>query len=416
MAHVFISYAHKNEDFVGELKKKLKNAGIMPMVDKDFLDAGTNWHDEIDRAIQNAFAVVVVLSPDAFESKYVTYEWAYAIGLGIEVIPIMFETTELHPRLALIQYIPFTAHFNLDSAWKQLTKTLKKLEQPKREIADNNEIMSLLDDALDEYRNGNLDGAVGIYETALSRASNHVKPQVCVQFAYVLGKLSQPDLARAEKLLDEALAIRTDFPMALATNGFLQSLIARQMKNDPQEANRLYIKAIGLLSEALNFEPYMRDMDNESWWGTLGGVYRRNDNLADAIKAYEQAVKVTPHSSYPRSNLALLYMANNQQDKMKRTYRVVERLARTKLQQYFADAWTHADLLISNLALAKYDEAKAAEEDFFDILPADLSQTVLGSYIDTLHRLSKVLTLDEAAQIQGFIDQAQAQLDLKSVS
>lgn len=407
MTHVFVSYSHKDGEFVGELQNQLTKAGIGIKIDSQFLEPGKNWHEKIDSEIQQAFAVVVVLSPDAFESKYVTYEWAYALGLGIAIVPLMLIKTELHPRLEPLQYIEFTKHFNLQPSWDKLIHTLKDLEKPPREIAaPNSEIMTLLDNARGEYLNGNLEGTLEIYEQALSRASDQVKPQVCVQMAYVLCKPKEPDLDRADELLQEALALRADFPQALATRGLVQSLMARKAP-DVREANRLRIKAVGALEEALNAEPYMRDMDNESWWGTLGGVHKRADNLPEAIRAYDQAVKVTPQSSYPRSNLALLYMMSNQPDLMKRTYRVVERLARTKVQQNFSDYWTHTDLLVADLAQGKYDGAEADEQDFFDIIPGEVAQTVVGGYIDTMQRLAAVLTPDEATHIQPFIEHAQ---------
>ena len=85
MPHVFVSYAHKNADFVAELKKKLIEADIEPMIDTDFLHPGEDWRQEIDNAIRNSFALIAVMTPEAFKSQYVTYEWAFALGVGIKV-------------------------------------------------------------------------------------------------------------------------------------------------------------------------------------------------------------------------------------------------------------------------------------------------------------------------------------------
>ncbi len=62
----------------------------------------------IDLAIKDAFALIVIMTPEAKASEYVTYEWAFAWGVGVKVIPIMLKTTPLHPRLEALQYLDFT--------------------------------------------------------------------------------------------------------------------------------------------------------------------------------------------------------------------------------------------------------------------------------------------------------------------
>ena len=46
------------------------------------LRPGSDWRQEIDRAIRDSFVLIVVVSPDSKASEYVTYEWAFALGLG----------------------------------------------------------------------------------------------------------------------------------------------------------------------------------------------------------------------------------------------------------------------------------------------------------------------------------------------
>jgi hypothetical protein len=48
------------------------------------------------------------MTPEAKESEYVTYEWAYATGAGVKVVPLMVKTTQMHPRLESLQYLDFT--------------------------------------------------------------------------------------------------------------------------------------------------------------------------------------------------------------------------------------------------------------------------------------------------------------------
>ncbi len=129
MTHVFISYAHKNADFTHDIAHKLAKMGIETWIDRNRLVAGDNWRTEIDQAITNSFAVIVVMSQDAFESKYVTYEWAFALGQGKRVIPILIEDTSFHPVLEAIQYIDFS---NDDQNWTNLLTTLETLKKQVR--------------------------------------------------------------------------------------------------------------------------------------------------------------------------------------------------------------------------------------------------------------------------------------------
>ena len=52
--------------------------------------------------------LALLMTPEAKSSEYVTYEWAFAWGVGIKVIPIMLRATQLHPRLEALQYLDFT--------------------------------------------------------------------------------------------------------------------------------------------------------------------------------------------------------------------------------------------------------------------------------------------------------------------
>jgi hypothetical protein len=52
--------------------------------------------------------LIVVVTPSAKASEYVTYEWAFAWGVGVKVIPVLLEPTPLHPRLEVLQYLDFS--------------------------------------------------------------------------------------------------------------------------------------------------------------------------------------------------------------------------------------------------------------------------------------------------------------------
>ena len=70
--------------------------------------------------------------------------------------------------------------------------------------------------------------------------------------------------------------------------------------------NELYNVAEARLLEALQLDPVLLTPDGESYYGTLGSLYRRQGRIEDALDTYRRAADVTPQRSYPFVNLAML--------------------------------------------------------------------------------------------------------------
>jgi TIR domain len=123
MKHTFVSYAREDKVFARQLTSRLRESGRIPWQDLRNLRGGDHWQVKIDEALQKAEALVVVMSPPATKSQYVTYEWAFALGAGVPVIPVVVKKrTALHPRLNYIQYIDFTTRRG--TPWVDLRKAL----------------------------------------------------------------------------------------------------------------------------------------------------------------------------------------------------------------------------------------------------------------------------------------------------
>src|ERR1039457_359357 len=122
MAHVFISYKREDVDFAENVSSRLEREGSDVWADSK-IAAGEEWRNAIDVAIRNSVALIVIMTPEAKASEYVTYEWAFAWGIGIKVIPIMVRPTTLHPRLEALQYLDFT---NIKSRpWDRLIEEVR---------------------------------------------------------------------------------------------------------------------------------------------------------------------------------------------------------------------------------------------------------------------------------------------------
>jgi HEAT repeat protein len=123
--HVFISYKHDEKEFADMLRRQVQMAGFSVWLDEEELRAGENWREAINQAIKESFALILVITPNATSSEFVTYEWAFAQGAGIKVIPALLKPTKLHPQLEMLQYLDFS-----DLArppWEKLIRRLWEL-------------------------------------------------------------------------------------------------------------------------------------------------------------------------------------------------------------------------------------------------------------------------------------------------
>jgi hypothetical protein len=128
MNHIFISHSHEDSDFAEILHSRLEQEGFSVWRDIG-IHGGEDWRLEIDQAIKEAFTLIVVMTPEAKASEYVTYEWAFAWGTGVKVVPILLKRTLLHPRLESLQYLDFTNR--KARPWDTLTEVLREAETPK---------------------------------------------------------------------------------------------------------------------------------------------------------------------------------------------------------------------------------------------------------------------------------------------
>lgn len=256
-----------------------------------------------------------------------------------------------------------------------------------------------------QYRAQDLKGARETYERALQLDPRN--PVIHYRIGYVAVQSDQFD--DAVRHFERALEIDPDFPLAQAALGFTFRRLADKTP-EGIERETLLNQAEAKFLAALKSSPKLVDDDGESWWGSLGGLYRRRGQLDQAIQAYEQAAIVTPHSSYPFSNLALLYMQKQNRSAMLEKYRRVERLARAEMQAEVDNYWAYADLITALLAQNKVNEVDDLLAAFFDIAPAETLYP-LESLVDTLSRLLTALGgAEAAAHISPYIERTQAEI------
>lgn len=108
MHHVFLSYSRADGDFAEVVRTRLGEAGFGCWLDRSEIQAGEAWCEEIDDAIRAASAVVLILTSSARASEFVSYEWAFALGAGTPLVPLMLQPTPLPPRLSTLHHLDFT--------------------------------------------------------------------------------------------------------------------------------------------------------------------------------------------------------------------------------------------------------------------------------------------------------------------
>lgn len=112
---VFVSHATLDDTQVTRLHDLMQAAGLDPWVDhKDKLTPGTMWDDEIQAALNDSAAGVVVLSPDSANRREVMNEWSYLIDLTTPIYVALLADVPIkdYPyRLKRIQRADLTRDF-----------------------------------------------------------------------------------------------------------------------------------------------------------------------------------------------------------------------------------------------------------------------------------------------------------------
>lgn len=248
-----------------------------------------------------------------------------------------------------------------------------------------------------QYRSGDFRGARAIYARALQL--DPLNPVINYRMGYTCSQSGALD--EAERHLRQALASEPDFAPALASLGFVYRRRAEQLPQGVERA-RAFNEAERHLTQALGLLPGLVDDDGESWWGSLGGLYRRRGQLAEAVHAYSEAARVTPASSYAFINLALLGMQQGDADALRATWQQAQQLAAAEVRADVNNYWGYADLVTASLALGDADGADAALTAFFRTTPADATQ-VPQVLRDSLERLAVALPKDGRGVVSAAI-------------
>ncbi len=120
---LFISYSHKDSEFVLNLVERLKNCGIDPWIDEEDIPKAVFWDDAMLLGVQRCQSFLFIISPDSIISKPCAKELSEALRLNKKIIPGLLRPLEgnlefLHPILQRLNWIRFDK--NIDKAFGEL--------------------------------------------------------------------------------------------------------------------------------------------------------------------------------------------------------------------------------------------------------------------------------------------------------
>lgn len=287
-----------------------------------------------------------------------------------------------------------------------------------QEVQNATLAQSLLPLAAQQYASNDIHGALATYDDAL--ALDPTNPIPHYHRGYILTQMN--DFVEAERALKTALELKEKFPQAQAALGFVYRRMGEEIEA-ALEREEYFHSAERMLEGALSTNPRLVDDDGESWWGVLGGLYRRRyektplpEYLGKAIEHYQEAASVTPQTSYPVMNLALLSLEGQDRDATLRYFERVRDLSYRKVRAEVENYWAQGDLLMARLALGcctpdncrdshndRDDNAQIALDIFLEMLPSDVKD-VLPRLRDSIQKIKAAPVLEGIRCDDAFID------------
>jgi len=104
MGHIFISYSKRDIVYAEKLINALRREGFNPWLDMEGLGAGTHWQTRLQKQIYTCDAYILVMSRNAFNSKWVPDELVTAKTKDKPIFPLLLDDTEMFLAIQTIQF------------------------------------------------------------------------------------------------------------------------------------------------------------------------------------------------------------------------------------------------------------------------------------------------------------------------
>jgi TIR domain len=283
MSHVFVSYAHDDKAHLDRLVAWLHDNGFSEheIWYDQYIEGGNNWRDEIADALDEAFAVLVIVTATSVKSLHCTYEWAYAMGQGIATLPLTFDAVSIADVPTPLTSKQFTNCTETIPAYlKEQISRLRSVPPPA--VAINKAVCETI---YDTHRRffilGWLGGGLKSVDSGLSRMA----------FAHFIREASEAHQTLQKLMLDKAYAFSgKQYRLCWKLIDFLQELCRLHEGYESHFQDQLFSQ----------FEPFwiptFEYFEGTGWWGKWTRPYFEMD-LADEntrMEVIAEIVKVFP--------------------------------------------------------------------------------------------------------------------------
>ncbi len=246
---VFLSYSHADTRIMERIKKSLVDAGIEVWTDEKLTVGTPEWEREIEKAIENSDCFVVLLSPNAKDSKWVRIEISYAMTLDRQIYPILAngdEKTAIPIVLINYQFVDIRTGTNyedrLEKLVEQIVNQSKRHTSNKAKFNEQIKYRLWLDSRWEQLQSDLQEAEINNDVSAFIRAQNAYEKDL---------KLQQLDLqiASLDVTLEEEYSIRRQKILV----NLKHELYLAEMNND----SRSFLEA------RHSAETNMREMEKE---------------------------------------------------------------------------------------------------------------------------------------------------------
>ena len=133
--NIFMSYSRRELGFVDDLVSKLEGEGYNIWLDYRVLIPGTPWKGQIEKGLNDADTVLLVVSKASIASEYVELEWRHFLETNKRVILLIFEAMDLPKELEKYEWVDFRGSYK--AGLKELFTQLKQPIQEEHPVPES---------------------------------------------------------------------------------------------------------------------------------------------------------------------------------------------------------------------------------------------------------------------------------------
>jgi HEAT repeat protein len=284
VSHIFISYHHADVTPAYELEAVLLQAGFSTWVNPD-PEAGTSWHEWIESGLRGSFALIVLISPESSKAEQVMYEWVYAWGAHIPLIPVIVRPADFHPRLNTQNPVPFA---NQDQILQRVQDAasiqLDKLKPDEFDLFDSQDELRPIVTKLYSLNRGEREYALeelansshaSAFDALCDALQHPIFPGIARRAAEILGEKKDP---RAIESLMNALHAENDDVIQAAITALIVlgdpaiPMLVETMRDQNKGARRAAVLALTQIKTVETIPALLEMLRMQDWFASRGAA------------------------------------------------------------------------------------------------------------------------------------------------